>query len=649
MFLIGPYCMIKYSRTETTMPTNPYGRMELFRLSPQTGKALTRLNVMQGQILHGRVYKMEQAVEGSAKSVEGGEVPEGGGVAKIALGSHMIEAVVSKPLPEGAKVVLEVISLGEDSFTLRLISVDAFNLSGAESSGKSESSDQVQLSDNIQKTLIEGFPRPVSQAELSPSAKLVEIPKWADLPQPLAKVLRESISEGFIEPAGFAVKSGQIRISLEQVIKEIETGLAGADNSTAPEIKELAQSIKSILQVLKPVINNMPVKDTIDIESTREIAFSIKASADIFSSVSKQEVSSVQGKPESVNPAFLIEKPAAQVEKPNQLITTESRAINIQAGAKLSIVASEPKPTEVVQPKGTDQNQQQATSQTDAKMSPQPVTETSKANIQGAIELETTPLNGPILPGTVAAANLPQQPSAKPEFVQQLILKNEIPVADAKVGREITISNQTAERDFQISHAREILIGMRTIALLENRMARAKGWAVEESAVFGNHASRIAAISDALEGAIISPAMARAIDSPDLLPRFLMNLFFPNGQAEIAVLSDSRNREDADQQTKEGNGENHSSGIIRLRTESLGLVNVKLDYREADEERFLKGTFASGEDTSREIRMGLPTLEKSLDAHGIKTEGFRVIETGKARKQETIPKPGSEGGLDIKI
>jgi hypothetical protein len=189
---------------------------------------------------------------------------------------------------------------------------------------------------------------------------------------------------------------------------------------------------------------------------------------------------------------------------------------------------------------------------------------------------------------------------------------------------------------------------MRTLAEIADRLASSKGLTIEQSGELRTHAARIASAADALEGAIVAPLLSRPIDVPDFIPRILISFMFAGGHAELAVLQPDGEGAGAGKEKPggEGGGENRTIGVMRLTTEALGRIRVRMDYVEAEGASRVAGQFVAEADAADEIRRALPSLDRALDARGLKSEGFRVI--GLKAGDESKPSSNRAGGLDLR-
>ncbi len=622
--------------------------MEIFRLSPTTGKALRHLNVMQGQILHGRVYRMERygqsmregnAGAGSGGKGASGEITDTGGIAKIALGSHLVEAVVSKSLPEGARVTLEVIKLADESFTLRLIEVltaksgdtAAQTSDGGKPSLAQPASDQIVLSPLAQESISDTSSQSStvqnsagkSQVDISPTGRIVELPEFADLPKALVQNIRAAISEGFINPADFTVKIPTVRFAIQQAVDELQTTLAQLPQSSTAAVKELAESINSIIKMLRPLIVTIPAGGI-------EIGESIDVMAGVLKDIAAALKPSLPAQTSGAGTAE-----AGQASSRTQPAWSSGTSPTVQS------------------------NQPAQTSASPAQPATSPTAPTAQTPGQTSV-----PVEPPQVSAGLEKTGLP--PPA--DTARTIIDHGQIIDAKGKPSSEIeNASRDAGDTRSQISgQSRNILFGMRMLATLADRIARAEGWNVEQSSVLQTHASHLSTLANALEGTIVAPIMAHAFDSPDLIPRLLLSLLFPGGHAEFGILqpdksADSRHGKDESEDSR--GDESRCVGVIRISTDGLGEVAAKLNYREIDEDGgderkiTVSGHFTARPDIADEIRSALNNLDNALDARGIESNGFRVIgleapANNEKLNDETNDEPPSDnetGGLDIRI
>jgi len=619
------------------MPANPYTRMGLIRLSPNTGKELTRLNVMQGQILHGKVFKMENFGQGQGQTATGSPLTSGG-IAKIALGAHLIEAIVSQPLPEGSSVKLEVIKLADESFTLKLMAIDGEAVGRSEPAKVSQDVDQAQWSRHVRDMLaMDDFPqaretgmRSLNQtgARAVDVARLVQLPEFSSLPKPVMNLIRAAVNEGFIEPSSFSVNGETVRSAILNTVTSAESQITNMQTSQTGAVKELADSFSTIAKMLKPILDMLP-SGKIEFTQTQE---SIAPAIRNTSQALRAFIPVITGQQVTATSAGTPSAQAATQAQPGPDFSTPQPGAGSQAFSE-----------------GADP---QAQSGKPAVPSPQDIlpaqTSAKTQQVQGPV---IKPLDGQ-LPAELQSTTTPLKPGQMPASAKQDAGNFDT----AKIPAEIseTASRSGSER---ADSARSMLFALRTLSNLSERMATVKGLAVEESATYANHSSRLTNVSNALEGAIVSPLLTQLIDSPDLIPRLLLTLLFPGGTAELGIFQQVSGDENLHGGAHNENGDAGSDraptvGVIRLKTEGLGNVGVRLEYSEDEENNpgRLSGRFNAVEGPAGELRDGLPSLESALDARGIGSGGFTVMELSAngIPARSTEPESNSENGLDIK-
>jgi hypothetical protein len=597
--------------------------MELIRLSPRTGDALTRLNVFEGQILHGRIYRAEPLEQAGTSG-------SGTNLVKIALGSHLIEAIVSKPLPEGSHVVLEVLKLGDETLVLKLLSVESESQSGTGGSVESQKlSSMVSAKPDIAELSFEaqGAVNQASSRYLPPqesqSTRLVESPDWTALPKPLISMVRTAIAEGFIDPATFAARVPPAKTAIQAAVEDFQSAVlknAIPQSSTAQvaaSIKQTVESIQTLAGILRPIVASMPSGGVSVEESVAQIAKGLS------------ELSA------TLQPSLTGTASETTLSSKSDIVTSPSPAAQAQPSdqpaAQTVPVAHEGSPqkagpgSETMQPPGTTPSA--------------PTAPAAASNVSDAVK--------------VIQGNL------QPAIDQENISSEESGTAVASKQDASEVESDASQRA-QAQPTRELLFGLRTLSLLAERLASMRGWTVEQAAGFRAHASHLTTLSDAWEGTILAPMLARSLDVPDAVPRLILQLLFPGGAAEFGVLKPERSGEDAGREDAEtpDEGEEEYIGIIRLTTEGLGHLSVRLDFTETGDGDIVSGRFNVERDASIAIRAGIPSLERALDARGIESAGFRVVQladelnstqTTESNKAVRLRKTDSNGSLDIKI
>jgi len=606
------------------MSPDPYGTMELLRLSPSTGKALRRLNVIQGQVLHGRVYKMEPY---APSSVTGTDM---GGVAKIALGSHIIDANVAKSIPEGSKVILEVVRMADESFILRLLAVEE---PGTSSSGANSQPDTAVISSVARENASQPLPvqteNPVQPAfgEFSSTdliSRLVELPDWSDLPSPVAHILRSAVNLGFINPTGFTTQGFSIRGAFNQAIIELQADLGQFSASIPTDAKPLAESIESLLGTIRTMIPNLPGGDIEIGESSTPVITALKEYAAVLKALVLPAVTSGTPAQARTDAAFTPStEPAGHA--PQAVI---EGGIPSPDGKSIAAFSTDAMTTE---PPGTQP------AQPPSSMQPQ---------VPGQEPLP--------VPGLPAAENVPVA-----DLKQMSGTAETPPIQGSR--EQVAASTDGQSQGSDVHSSRNLLFGLRTLVALIERFTQVKGLPIETASTFSNHALQLTALADALEGSLIAPLLSRVIDIPNMVPRLIINMLFSGGNAELAILqpdgshSDSGTGEGATGDTDE---DRCCTGVIRLNTSGLGKIGVRVDYRENDGQSRVEGFFAISSEIADDIRASLPSLERSLDARGIDTGLIRVRSinrnAGNEENSGGNDKPvnrefGGWGGLDIKI
>jgi hypothetical protein len=597
------------------MTPDGYTGMELFRLSPNTGEALTRLNVLEGQVLHGRVYKMDSYGGGRAGGAAEGSA-DTGGIAKIALGSMLIEAVLSKSISEGSHIQLEVVKASGENFILKLLAIDGTQVSGSNSMPNARRSDVAEFtarpfeqsvadtqSKSLNALLNEGV---TAKAQVATRSSLVNLPDPANLPKQVIQLIKAAVNEGFIKPEGFTTSSSAIRGTLGQSLAELGTTVSQLSQNAPTAAREIIQSLDSMVQTLRPLVQSLPAGDVVIGDSSAKVAGALTD------------------------------------------YTSSLKSINLpaQADAQTNVTGTQ---TQQGQPAGTASG-----GQTTSPGTPQSGTE--PVQVPGQITQPGIPI------ADIASQGLPLPPLAPlPAGISQSQAATGQPAVEIIKSEGTTGQEAEVMRGDSPTHAtRNILLGMRVLGMLAERMSRTPGLRIEDSSVFSSHASRISNLSNALEGAMLAPLITQAYESPDMIPRLLISLLFPGGHGEFAVLQPRRDGSDggADAGRDEGDNEQvRTTGVIRITTPALRELGVRLDYREVEDEKFVSGIFSARGDAASEIRASLPELETALDARGITiADGFIVRELAEPAVDdrngddgEGINTHDSQGGLDIRV
>jgi hypothetical protein len=551
-------------------------------------------------------------------------------------------------IPEGSKLTLEVLKLADDSLVLKLLEVDSSGRTVQDASARQSQGlrpdqqgapDIADLSSRALEVLTSRTSADSSRsAQILPDLKLVDSPAWASLPKNVAQVLRAAIAENFIDPAGFTAKLPEAQAAIGAALDGIEKTIAMAGAPADGESGSIIESIQALAKTIRSILNSLPDSMPRVDESAARIGQSLQHLSASFGPASGSPAQSTAGpssaqawqemqpslqKPASPDEAAVTAKQAgqsvSQQDSASQSAATASRDADTTAQSAKAAVAS-------------------------GKPAAAAVGDQAKPVVQPPIA-QSLPAaaSKPVAPPPVAAEEPPV--SAGP-----------IGGGDAKPGVEVTsrdaVSPQAQETNQATHPARDMLLALRTLTTLTSTLARRDGLTIEQSAELSRHAERITAISDAWEGTILTPMLTRSLDVPDAIPRLLLTLLFPGGDAQIAVLQTDKDAKDQGRDQKEtggGEGEGHYAGVIRLNTTGLGQIRVGLDYREVDDAPRVGGKFIATDETVDIIAAGLPSLERSLEARGISSDGFRVIEPSHKRSEPGETPTGRSGGLDIHV
>jgi len=607
------------------MPTEPYGRMELLRLSPRDGKELTRLNIMQGQILHGRVYKMEPY------GPVADETADTGGVAKIALGSHLIEAVVSKSLPEGAQVTLQVLRITEDSFVLHLLSVEEPKVHAQDAHATVER-DQIDLSAEVLDKMGAATQRLQTARAPADFSRIVESLDWAALPKPLAQAVRAAISAGFIEPGDLTANVPAMRVVLHQALEDFQNAVDNLPASVPEATRELAEAIDSLTALLRPMIASLPPTGIAVDESVAAIARALEDVAGMLRPTGGQ-----------ISQPSVAAEPAGSVLPQAGGPTVDTAVLSAPASAETSDALPAAARADAAPPAGTGESA--------AARPGAPQQQTDSAGVTPGGSSGKSPPSAQL----VSQAQLDALPSAageKSTGTFQTITSEGFARDRGQAAPAPSLERATGEEALaaRAHPARFLLLGMRTLARLADEFALSRGLTVEQSGDLRAHAGRITSLADALEGTIIAPLLARPSDAGDLIARILLPLLFPGGYVHLGVLqpADEGGESRGEAPQEDTGDEGKTVGVIRIRTEALGTVRIRMDYREADEAARVSGQFVARRPTADAIRESLSSLVGALDARGVKSEGFRITAL-KTDDEEKPPPPSRAGGLDLKV
>ncbi|MCX6646609.1 MAG: hypothetical protein NTY09_09650 [bacterium] len=599
--------------------------MELVRLSPDTGKALNRLNVMQGQILHGKIYKMDPF--SATPQGQGTQPGSQGGVAKIALGSQLIEAVVSELLPEGSSVKLEVVKLGEDSFTLRLISIDGILTGSKNVATIPETADMVEWTADLKLAASTNRLLTDLNGILQQSNRLVEIPKLSDIPRNAASLIRTAIAEDFIDPAQFTSKPDTVKISLNQAIEQLSVSISKSQNNSQQNIAEISDSINSLIKIIRPLIANLPSQNIQLGNSATEISQAVKIASDNYYPVAGKGSVITILEPNQTQPQTLSSGQTPQTQsqvlsetksQPDNLVQSPSTAQSMPA------TGSQPPITQA----GTSLPSQPVIAGNAPAPSPG-IQQSAPAQIPSPAEIEP-------IASQIKSADSSLQPSSKIDYIPQA------------APPDIESSNQQ----------KYILLGLRTIARLAEILSHTRGLTIDDSATLRTHASRLTNLADAFEGSLIAPLVTDSRHAPDAIPRLLLSILFPGGHGELGIVQPDGSSPQNRNQNAPSNDNNRGTciGIIRLQTENLGSLNVKLDFQknpELENKCSVTGIFNVDQSIEKPFRSEIPALDRALDARGIQSDGFNVRGINIVQNDIESPKSPQRnsftGGLDIKV
>jgi hypothetical protein len=608
------------------MTPGSYSHMELVRLSPDTGKALNRLNVMAGQILHGKIYKMEPF--SAAAQQQGAQTgTPGGGVAKIALGSQLIEAVVSELLPEGASVKLEVVKLGEDSFTLRLLSIDGILTGSKNVATIPETADMVEWTADLKLAASAMRQSQDLNGILEQSTRLVEIPKLTDIPQKAASLIRTAIAEEFIDPAQFTSKPETVKISLNQAIEQLSVSVSKSQNYTQQQIAELSNSIDSLVKIIRPLIANLPAPNIQPGNSATEISQAVNITSDNYYPVSEKGsvitiLESNQAQPQTLS--------SAQTSQTQNQVSSDAKS----------------QPASPAQPLSTSQS-------TSAAGSEPPVTQPGTSLPAQPVMAGNAPASSPGIQQPVPA-QIPAPAEIEPAASQIKSADSTLPPSS-----KIDYIPQATQPGIESTNQQKyLLLGLRTLANLTENLSNTRGLSIDDSTAFRNHALKLTNLADAFEGSVIAPLVTDSRHAPDAIPRLLLSMLFPGGHGELGIVQPDRSSQqnrDRNAPSKENNRE-ACVGLIRLQTENLGSLNVKLDFQnisESENKFSVTGIFNVDQSIEKPFRAEIPALDRALDARGIQSDGFNVRGINTVRNEiDSLKSPqinNFTGGLDIKV
>jgi hypothetical protein len=631
--------------------------MEIVRLSPDTGEVLRRLNVFQGQILHGRVYKVEQIA--STGPTQKGD-PGSRYLLKIALGSQLIEAIVSEEIPEGSKVTLEVLKLTDESLVLKLLEVD----SGTKPSPEISTTKQAAISVEPDIAELSVAARDLGRSILSPPqlstepstaskpaiSEIVSPPDWTGLPPLAAKMIRAAIAEGFLDPARFTQKTPEIRAQLQTAVENLETSISGFRISTG-SANDLVESLKVIIQAAKMSIETFPETSVPAGELSKPIADALIQSSTALKSPSQPVDSAQSGRTPAPAPAPLAGSTVSTDTKTPLSAPVRQSEPSTVLGPKVEIRPGEAAPPAKEIPAIDISGRAQSSPEASRSQTPE-TGRTISQDIQARIPAPPAQPASTTVPASILQKGIPPASAKSTELPPA-----PAPAADSKSplptlkpeGSTILETSRAGDlpRDVPAQRDPEALFALRTLAALTGKLAKEDGLTVEQSAEISRHASRLTSSADALEGTILAPVLSRSLDIPDAIPRLLMNILFPGGNVELGVMQIDPESGGERRETPSGAKENRYAGILSLETPALGHLRVRLDYRESEDQSRVGGTFSAAGDTVDILIAGLPSLERSLQARGILTDGFRVNDwNSKRAPADRITQP-RKGGLDI--
>jgi hypothetical protein len=610
------------------MTHSGYGRMELFRLAPSTGDVLRRLNVFQGQIIHGKVYKSEAVIPQEGVNPDSG-IPAF--ISKIALGSHMIEVGTDIPLENGAKVVFEVLRIGDDNFMLELLKIDSTPVDRSAQDLQGRATDAVDWSENVVLSDIEksGDTNSIRVSPKIQDTGVLTRPDLTALPKPAANVIRAAINLGFIDAATYSVKSPAIRTYLHNVAEDILVEIDRLVESarTQPEVirgdraefLKLSESIKSIIETIRPVISSIQSKIPELTDSTVGLIRDLVAAVSILKSAqSPIPQASIQ------SPIGTISDTPAQAGQPQTSVGAHQTTNSVPEQASAN--SGTPATQNPLTPTGDPSNAPVSTS-------PAPTV------VQAAL---SSTGHGP--QGVTPQSADPVYTGDSPQKLPDSIRTGGIPV-------EITMSGQ--------NHVRDIVLGLRTLTSLINKLVSNLSQSVESNARLSAVIAKATSAADALEGTVLAPALSRSADAAGAVPRINLPVEIPGGSSNVLILQPAgeytgKKPGQGNEKLKTESETGHNIGLIQLYMENLGSVRIRVDVKRQvvrDEIRTgVSGRFHIDKVKEDHIGKSLKSLELAMEARGFRNDGFVVIRVSNDRAEESAGNNNltKESGLDIK-
>ena len=282
------------------MTNSSFGYMELFRLSPSTGEILSKLNLFQGQILYGRVFRSEPVTQTDSSSQNSID-PANNFLLKIALGSNLIDALVSEPIPAGSRLTLEVIKLANESLVLKLLDVDSSGKPVQTGRQDISTPDSAELSPQALGTKLPQIPSPAQTTSTPLAENIVSSPSLAGLPRSAVQVIRAAIAEQFVDPVTFSARLPEAKASIQAVMDQLDTTVSKAA-STAPD---LAESVQTIIQISRSILKALPDSQPTVSEIPSQTSDTLINLSSILrpSSTPVQNSAVTSAQPDEINPA----------------------------------------------------------------------------------------------------------------------------------------------------------------------------------------------------------------------------------------------------------------------------------------------------------------------------------------------------------
>lgn len=665
--------------------------MELLRLSPATGEVLSKLNLFQGQIIHGRVFRVEPAGQHSSfSSVLSQDGSRRDFILRIAFGSHLIEALTDHEIPEGSKVKLEVSRLDDNSMVLKLLDIDPPDYSRNQPVSNSSRTP-------VDSALITGKTDPgIHSPKISSNAvqrdSFAESPVYytdSSSPEILNRVIKSALSEGFINPARFNIQPLNIRNALQSALNNLEKTLNADMKLISQENFHLTDSIKNIILFAKDIARTFsadhPAQGNFQIQPEELIA-------GIVQNLSKTFVS--KGIPVLVDSQE--QKQLISLSQTSQTLTTSPPQINPQssAEAKMRSPVDSPPPASG---RGTPQSlassvqtSLNATSSTISQpvisssasipadgllhTSPSQTTERQVSEVSNPSSVAGSQVNGKAevnvqKPTPSFAANAPDslnpaasqpaifsqtsvpEPAGSPvdgaasKIIPKLEVKHLLKSADSVIEESFI---PPAQSNSASGNAKILLAALRTLSLLVEKLAERMPNNPELAGRISAHAGKIRALSDALEGALIAPLMSKSREIPGALPLIFLEFHIQGGNVEFLALRSEEHTDNLPAQIENSDAGNTFTGILSLKTSGLGEIYVRFDYEENGETgAVISGKFRVDDHLIPVLLGDMHNLESALKARGINVRTFNVtgnIRNSDIRKNNRI----QSSGLDIK-